>query len=60
METKDSKMDDENGNCKQCGHPFDPHQIIANPKDLAAGGIMKCPVDGCPCFNTISFDFKKE
>jgi hypothetical protein len=54
------KMDDEKGNCNQCGHPFDPHQITADPKNLASGGKMTCPVEGCKCFSDVSFDLKKD
>jgi len=51
-------MDDEKGNCRQCGHPFDPHIIVAyDVEDFSKGGEMTCPVEGCSCFSTISFDF---
>ncbi len=51
-------MDDENGNCRQCGHPFNPHTIIAyDIEDFSKGEEMRCPIDGCSCFSTISFDF---
>jgi hypothetical protein len=54
-------FDDDNGNCKQCGHPFDPHKIIAyDIEDFSKGGEMRCPVDGCFCFSTISFDFSEK
>ena len=49
--------DDENGNCKVCGHPFDPHVIVAyDVDDLAKGGEMRCHVGDCDCFRTLSFD----
>jgi len=49
--------DDENGNCKVCGHPFDPHLVIAyDSNDLAKGGEMRCQVVDCDCFQTLSFD----
>jgi hypothetical protein len=49
--------DDENGNCRVCGHPFNPHTVIAyDVNDLAKGGEMRCPVEGCDCFQTLSFD----
>ena len=55
------KMDDENENCKQCGHPSNPHVIIAyDIKDFSKGGEMRCPVDDCKCFNTIDFNFNKD
>lgn len=57
---EENKMDDENGNCKQCGHPFNPHIVIAyDTKDFSKGGEMRCPVDGCKCFNTLDFNFSK-
>lgn len=49
--------DDENGNCKVCGHPFNPHVILAyDVNDLSMGGEMRCPVEGCDCFQTLGFD----
>jgi hypothetical protein len=51
--------DDEQGNCRRCGHPFNPHIIVAfEGNDFSKGGEMRCQVDGCPCFSTVSFDFK--
>jgi hypothetical protein len=53
--------DDENGNCKRCGHPFDPHIVIAyDGQDFSKGGEMTCPVEGCSCYSTVSFNFKTE
>jgi hypothetical protein len=41
--TNPNARDDENGNCKVCGHPFNPHLIIAHDRnDLAKG--EKCVV----------------
>jgi len=49
--------DDEHGICKVCGHPFNPHLIIAyDVNDLAKGGEMRCPVEGCDCVRTLDFD----
>jgi hypothetical protein len=49
--------DDENGNCKVCGHPFDPHVVIAyDVNDLTKGGEMRCQVEDCDCFQTLGFD----
>jgi len=51
-------VDDEEGKCRQCGHPFNPHKIIAyDVEDFSKGGEMRCQVDGCPCFATVSFYF---
>lgn len=50
------KLYDENENCKQCGHAFDPHILIAYDKENPTnGGIMKCPVAFCPCHHTWDF-----
>ena len=52
-------MDDADGNCRLCGHPFDPHIIVAyDGNDFSKGGEMRCPVVDCSCFHTVSFDFK--
>ncbi|HUL15167.1 MAG TPA: hypothetical protein VLV88_04165 [Terriglobales bacterium] len=49
--------DDEDGNCKRCGHPFDPHVIFANDQnDLTKGGELLCQVADCDCFQKLSFD----
>jgi hypothetical protein len=54
-------VDDQDGNCKRCGHPFDPHIIVAyEVQDFSKGGEMTCPVEGCSCCSTVSFDFKTE
>jgi hypothetical protein len=53
-----STCDDEDGNCRRCGHPFNPHKIIAyDVSDFSKGGEMRCQVEDCPCFSTVSFDF---
>lgn len=42
-------------NCEQCGHPFDPHRLVAsNTGDPIDGGHIECPVDGCTCYSTWS------
>jgi hypothetical protein len=38
--------------CQQCGHPFDPHAIIATTGEHLDGGIVLCPEPGCECFMT--------
>ena len=54
----DLTQDGEHGDCKRCGHPFDPHIIIAyDVEDFSKGGEMRCPVEGCSCFSTVSFNF---
>jgi hypothetical protein len=53
--------DDENGNCKLCGHPFSPHIVIAyDGNALAKGGEMRCQVPDCDCFQTLSFDLSNK
>jgi hypothetical protein len=55
------RLDDEAGNCKQCGHPFDPHIIVAyDTSDFSKGGEVRCPVEGCQCLHTLDFNFDKE
>ena len=59
MTDDDEKLDDEQGNCKRCGHPFDPHIITAfDVTDFSKGGRMHCPVDGCTCESSITFNLK--
>jgi hypothetical protein len=49
--------DDENGNCRACGHPFNPHVVIAyDVNDLAKGGQMRCQVKDCDCLQTLNFE----
>jgi len=38
--------------CEQCGHPFNPHSLIATTGDPRNGGIILCPVPGCECYST--------
>lgn len=54
----DLKMDDENGNCKQCGHPFDPHLLITEDSNNPVSGIIRCPVEGCKCHSTWGLESK--
>jgi hypothetical protein len=50
-------LDDAEGNCRQCGHPFNPHDVIAyDMNDLSKGGELRCPVAECTCFHTLDFD----
>jgi hypothetical protein len=53
-------MNDDQGNCVQCGHPSDPHIVIAfDVADFSKGGEMRCPVEGCTCHWTVSFNVKQ-
>ena len=58
-EQEKSSLDDPDGNCKQCGHPFNPHLVIAyDTSDFSKGGELRCPVEGCSCRRSLDFDFK--
>jgi len=55
------RLDDEAGKCKQCGHPFHPHIIVAyDTDDFSKGGEIRCPIEGCTCLHTLDFNFGKE
>ena len=59
--SQSASLDDEDGDCKQCGHLFDPHIIIAfDVNDFSKGGEIRCPVEGCLCLSSLSFDFNQE
>jgi hypothetical protein len=52
-------LDDADGNCRQWGHPFNPHIVVAyDTSDFSKGGEVRCPVAGCTCFHSLGFDFK--
>jgi hypothetical protein len=52
-------MDDANGNCRQCGHPFNPHIVVAyDVNDFSKGGEIRCPVAECSFFHSLGFDIK--
>jgi len=54
-------MDDDQGNCKRCGHPLEPHIVIAyDTNDFSKGGEMRCQIEDCDCISTISFNLTKE
>jgi hypothetical protein len=60
-QTNRDACDDERGNCKACGHSFNPHLIVAyDPNDLSKGGEMRCQVEDCDCVRTLSFDLSDE
>lgn len=57
-EQQKPSLDDDDGNCKQCGHPFNPHIVVAyDTNDFSKGGEIKCQVEGCPCFHNLGFNF---
>jgi hypothetical protein len=52
-------LDDADGNCRQCGHPFNPHLVIAyDTSDFSKGGEVQCPVAGCSCSRSLDFAFQ--
>jgi hypothetical protein len=56
-----ASLDDAYGNCKQCGHPFDPHLVIVfDVNDFSKGGEIRCPIPNCTCHHTMNFDLTKE
>jgi len=59
-EQEKPSLDDADGNCKQCGHPFNPHIVLAyDTNDFSKGGEIRCPVAGCICFHSLDFQFKR-
>lgn len=38
--------------CIRCGHPFDPHVLVATTGEAMQGGIIVCPAAGCRCWST--------
>jgi len=49
-----------NGNCKRCGHPFNPHIVAYDGADFSKVGEMRCPVENRECFVTVHFDMNDE
>ncbi len=41
--------------CDLCGHAFNPHELKGYG-EVPLEGWMECPVDGCDCHRTWSFD----
>lgn len=46
--------------CGQCGHPFDPHVLVAVNGDPTLGGIILCPQAECRCYATYGFGRNSE
>lgn len=38
--------------CTQCSHPFALHSVISPGHNPLEGGMVLCPVQGCPCYAT--------
>jgi len=47
--------EDSDGLCKQCGHPWDAHRLCGHGSPPTEGWI-ECPVEGCTCHGTWSFE----
>jgi len=47
-------VDTDEGWCKQCGHRYDPHVLLALSGDPKDGGVIFCPEFLCTCFSTWS------
>ncbi len=60
-EKEKPSLDDADGNCKQCKHPFNLHIVAAyDTSDISKGGELRCPVADCRCFHTLDFDLKTD
>ena len=42
----------EGTDCTECGHPFDPHHLIATKAHVTEGGIILCNIRGCECISS--------
>lgn len=42
--------------CDRCGHPFDPHVLVATMFDPKYGGLIFCDQLGCMCETTWSLE----
>lgn len=41
-------------NCDICGHPFNPHVLVATLYSPEHGGLIFCPETNCDCESTWS------
>jgi hypothetical protein len=58
-EQEKASLDDANGNCRQCGHAFNLHIVVAyDINNFSKGGEVRCPVVDCSCFHSLDFDLK--
>lgn len=56
---------DASGNCPQCGHPMEEHQMLGIPNENSASveeGWIICPNENCTCFHTwgVKYDNSKK
>ncbi len=57
MSDNEKKIEDENGNCRNCNHSLSLHQPMPHDRsNLKAGGVLKCNVMGCLCKLPIIFN----
>ena len=42
--------------CGICGHPFNPHVLVATLHSPEHGGLIFCPEFGCMCESTWSLE----
>lgn len=47
-------VDPPNDDCKICGHPFNPHALVATLHSPEHGGLIFCPEKDCMCESTWS------
>lgn len=52
----DSFVEAMNEDCKLCGHPFNPHVLVATMHTPEHGGLIFCPEPGCLCESTWSLE----
>ena len=58
-EEEKPSLDDADGNCKRCGHPFNSQVVVAyDVNNFSKGGELQCPVAECSCFHTLAFNLK--
>jgi hypothetical protein len=54
--TRKTQLRYADGNCKPCGHLFNPQVVVAyDTNDFSKGGEILCPVAGCSCFHNLDF-----
>jgi len=50
-EQEKPRLDDADGNCKECGHPFNPHVVVAyDVNDFSKGGRDSVSCGGMQLF----------
>lgn len=57
MESMDLPLD---GDCTVCGHPFNPHVLVATLYTPELGGLIFCDQPGCQCQTTWSIEGESE